>query len=119
MSASEMVCHLRDAFAYSLGGRAVAPVKVPIPRSLFKWLALRAPLQWRPGIKTPPELDQRIGGTRPVDFETDRADLLSSLNEFVRSGLELPHPMFGAMSSDDWMRWGYLHCDHHLRQFGR
>ena len=29
------------------------------------------------------------------------------------------HPIFGAMSVKDWMRWGYLHADHHLRQFGR
>ena len=29
------------------------------------------------------------------------------------------HPMFGPMSAADWMRWGYLHADHHLRQFGR
>jgi hypothetical protein len=29
------------------------------------------------------------------------------------------HPMFGGMTAKDWMRWGYLHADHHLRQFGR
>ena len=29
------------------------------------------------------------------------------------------HPMFGPMTPEDWMRWGYLHADHHLRQFGR
>jgi hypothetical protein len=28
------------------------------------------------------------------------------------------HPLFDAMSERDWMRWGYLHVDHHLRQFG-
>jgi hypothetical protein len=31
----------------------------------------------------------------------------------------MPHPMFGAMTTLEWMRWGYLHTDHHLRQFGR
>jgi hypothetical protein len=30
-----------------------------------------------------------------------------------------PHPMFKEMSEKDWMRWGYLHTDHHLRQFGQ
>jgi hypothetical protein len=29
------------------------------------------------------------------------------------------HPFFGPMSREDWLRWGYLHADHHLRQFGR
>jgi len=29
-----------------------------------------------------------------------------------------PHPFFGEMSERDWMKWGWLHMDHHLRQFG-
>ena len=28
------------------------------------------------------------------------------------------HPIFGSLSEAAWMRWGYLHMDHHLRQFG-
>ena len=28
------------------------------------------------------------------------------------------HPIFGRMSEAEWLRWGYLHTDHHLRQFG-
>jgi hypothetical protein len=31
----------------------------------------------------------------------------------------MPHSIFGSMTNQDWMRWGYLHADHHLRQFGR
>jgi hypothetical protein len=30
----------------------------------------------------------------------------------------VPHPIFGRMTLDEWMRWGYRHCDHHFRQFG-
>ena len=26
--------------------------------------------------------------------------------------------IFGAMTTERWKRWGYLHMDHHLRQFG-
>jgi len=26
--------------------------------------------------------------------------------------------MFPEMNEREWMRWGYLHADHHLRQFG-
>jgi len=29
-----------------------------------------------------------------------------------------PHPRLGRMSEREWLRWGYLHMDHHLRQFG-
>jgi hypothetical protein len=28
------------------------------------------------------------------------------------------HPIFGRMSHREWLRWAYLHADHHLRQFG-
>jgi hypothetical protein len=29
------------------------------------------------------------------------------------------HPMFGAMSRQEWMIWTFRHVDHHLRQFGQ
>jgi hypothetical protein len=121
MNAHEMLCHLRDGFAYPLGERAVAPVRRRlIPLLLFKWVALRVPIRWPPGISAPPEIDQRIGGTPPVDFEAYRAGLLDNMDRFARAaGPFGPHPIFGAMGCADWMRWGYLHCDHHLRQFGR
>jgi hypothetical protein len=28
------------------------------------------------------------------------------------------HPIFGELTEREWMRWGYLHTDHHFRQFG-
>jgi hypothetical protein len=28
------------------------------------------------------------------------------------------HSFFGRLSRTEWLRWGYLHMDHHLRQFG-
>ena len=121
MSAHQAVCHLTDAFCCPLGERAAAPFKAnALPAPLFKWLALWLPREWPPGIRTPPEVDQRIGGTPPAAFKTDRATLLNKLDEFVRRiGPWPPHPMFGRMRTAEWMRWGYLHTDHHLRQFGR
>ena len=121
MSAHQMLCHLNDAYLFSLGKRAVAELKAPLPRPVFKWLALRVPLRWRPGFPTPPELAQDQGGTAPSQFEQDRMALLASLSEFSTALPQpcLPHPYFGKMTAHDWMRWGYLHADHHLRQFGR
>lgn len=28
------------------------------------------------------------------------------------------HAIFGKLSEAEWLRWGYLHMDHYLRQFG-
>jgi hypothetical protein len=122
MSVGQMVCHLHDCFCVPLGKRAISkPPKVPpIPRPLFKWLALSFPAKWPQGVPTPPELDSRIGCTQPTNFGSDRAALLVELNTFMSfAGPWSAHPIFGPMTASEWMRWGYLHIDHHLRQFGR
>lgn len=121
MDAHQMICHLSDAFGCPLGERPVDPRKpLLVVRTLYKWLALRTPTKWPQGVATMPAMDQRAGGTPPKDFAEDFATLLDKLDRFARSkGPWPPHPMFGKMSRSDWMRWGYLHTDHHLRQFGR
>lgn len=120
MSVQQMVCHVRDAFELPLGGRHAAEVPVPMPRPLFKRLALRSPLPWPHGVKTVPEVEQGAGGTPPGDFADDIQRLLQTLDRFVAwSGSYPAHPIFGLMTAEEWMRWGYLHTDHHLRQFGR
>jgi len=43
------------------------------------------------------------------------------LEEVTATGADLgnnEHPLFGPMSRAEWLRWGYLHMDHHFRQFG-
>jgi hypothetical protein len=121
MSAHQMMCHLSDAFGYPLGEHAVAPVpRSAVSRALFKWVALKLPMKWPPRVTTPPEVDQCLGGTPPGDFDADRVGLLQRLDRFARgAGPWGTHPLFGPMTDEDWRRWGYLHSDHHLRQFGR
>ena len=79
------------------------------------------PLPWPAGIATRPEVDQQYGGTEPVAFVADVAEL-EELVELITAPIEdLPwpsHPIFGPMSKSAWLRWSYLHMDHHLRQFG-
>jgi hypothetical protein len=120
MSVAEMVCHLRDAYAMALGDWAALPVKMPLPGPVFKWLSLWVPMQWPQGFGTVPELEVGKGATPPALFVADRDGLLANLERFASSHLvQTTHPMFGRMRTADWMRWGYLHADHHLRQFGR
>jgi hypothetical protein len=116
MSAHQMVCHLSDSFRRALGEKHGSALP---PRKLLKWLALYVPFHWPKGVKTRPEMDQEIGGTRPGEFQSDRQELLRLLDRFTSQPAEslAPHPMFGKMSDKENMRWGYLHMDHHLRQF--
>ena len=92
-----------------------------LQRTIVKWIALYLPLPWPAGIPTRPEIDQELGGTRPVDFAADVAQLealLEHITTQTRTFEWQAHPIFGRMSEAAWLRWAYLHMDHHLRQFG-
>ena len=121
MTVSGMVCHLTDAFRLGTGETPAAAAKFGIvPAPVIKWVALHSPMKWPPGVKTIPEVEQGFGGTPPGDFASDMAALLDSLDRFMAHAGPWPrHSIFGPMTQADWMRWGYLHPDHHLRQFGR
>jgi len=122
LSAHQMVCHVGDAYRMALARKAVEDASTLLDRTLVKWIALYAPLRWPPGIRTRPEIDQRNGeGTPPRDFETDVAEAGELLDALVSDGPGLEgraHPVFGVLSRAAWLRWGYRHADHHLRQFG-
>ena len=119
MSCHQMVVHLSDAFLCPMGEKMASSAKPPIPRSAMKWLALYVPMRWPKGIPTRPEMEQGVGGTAPVEFSGDRERLVAVMERFAKKDFVwAEHPIFGVMSERDWMRWGYLHCDHHLRQFG-
>jgi hypothetical protein len=117
MTAHGMLCHLSDSFLLPLGRRHATPASGLFQRTVMKWGALWVPMQWPHGFKTRPEMEQGVGGTPPDDFERDRAQLLAVMREFTSDPLAAPHPIFGSMTRKEWMRWGWLHVDHHLRQF--
>lgn len=121
MSAHEMVCHLSDSYRLALGKKTVSPATGLLQRTVVKWIALNAPMNWPRGVSTRPEMEQGRGGTPPVDFQGDREDLHSLISRFCEGPLDLSvaHPIFGLLTREEWLRWGYLHADHHLRQFGR
>lgn len=121
MTVAGMVCHVTDSFRLTLGEISAEPkAGPPIPLAVFKWLALRAPMRWRPGFRTVPEIEQGVGGSAPGAFAADRARLLAYFERFVAGGEPWPaHAYFGPLTTAEWMRWGYLHTEHHLRQFGR
>jgi hypothetical protein len=121
MSVHQMVCHLNDAYKYALGEKYASPATGLLQRTVLKTFALDVPLRWPRGYRTRPEMEQGRGGSAPLEFAGDLASLLSTLGRFCDDLPHpcLPHPMFGKMTAKDWMRWGYLHSDHHLRQFGR
>jgi hypothetical protein len=121
MTVAEMICHVSDTFRVGMGEKPAASISNGFSRSVFKWAALWFPTQWPHGVQTMPECDARVGGTRAGEMESDLRELRELLHRFTRRPREFAwrvHPMFGPLSEKEWMRLGYLHMDHHLRQFG-
>jgi hypothetical protein len=121
MSAHQMVCHLTDASRMMTGEKTVSAATGLLQRTLLKWAALYLPLPWPAGILTRPEIEQGLGGTCPTDFDADVKELIDVIHHVASGGQSSdwpPHPVFGPLSRDAWLRWTYLHMDHHLRQFG-
>jgi len=121
MSAHQMLCHLSDSFRAVMGDKSVSPATGLLQRTLVKWVALNSPFPWPRGVPTRPEMDQFVGGPAPVEFDADRKSLVVLIDRFSNPQRDFewtPHPIFGPMQDPDWRRWGYLHTDHHLRQFG-
>ena len=121
MTVSQMVCHLADGYQMATGERRVQERSSLWTRTGLKWVALSLPLPWPKGVPTLPEVDALQDGTPPGEFANDLARLertFQALVEAASAGRCGRHPFFGALSADQWLRWGYLHADHHLRQFG-
>lgn len=105
----------------SMGDRQTKPISDWFSRSVFKRAALWFPSKWPHGVQTVPECDPRREGTTPAVMENDLRELRELLEQFARQPREFElqaQPIFGTMTEKEWMRWGYLHMDHHLRQFG-
>ena len=121
MTAHQMVCHLCDSFRMATGEKPVSPATGLFQQTVVRWAALYFPMRWPAGIVTRPEVDQELGGTRPLDFAADVARLEALLDLVATQPGNVDwqrHPIFGRLSEAAWLRWAYLHMDHHLRQFG-
>jgi Protein of unknown function (DUF1569) len=121
MPAPQMIAHVNDAFRMFMGIRKVSAPAAWYRRGLLRFSALWVPMPWPHGFRARPELDQNLGGSPPREFAADMQELRGLIKCFAREPRDFEwqtHPNFGRLSERDWMRLGYLHTDHHLRQFG-
>lgn len=121
MNAPQMVRHLLDSLALAMGERSAAEQSTWVQRHVVKHLAFRLPMHWPKGVPTRPEFDQEISGTKPGNFDQELLELAAALRRFAAQPRDFHfgrHPVFLDLSQWEWMRWGWLHADHHLRQFG-
>ncbi len=114
------ICHLAVCYELVPAGGSITQRTGLLQRTVFRYGALHVPLRWPKGYPTLPELVEGQPGVRPGVFDQDRARLLTAFDQFIVSPdvRGRAHPIFGPLTQWEWMRWGYLHADHHLRQFG-
>ena len=118
MSIGGMLCHVDDSYRAVMGEKTLSYMKMNLPPRVAKFFALRSPMRWPRNLMTGESVRQGAGGTPPVEFAQDRVRLLKTVERLCGcTQLMIVHPMFGSMKRADWLRWGYLHADHHLRQF--
>jgi hypothetical protein len=123
MYAGAMVRHLVESHEMAMREIEVKRPAVSWLRGPHgRWLALRLPLQWGKDMPTLPEIDVMQRANYTIQFPEEQRRLLRLIEEFCvcSQGELLPeHPLLGRFNRNEWMRWGYLHADHHLRQFDR
>jgi len=116
---SRVMRHLVESFSVPMGA---SPATAPPRPGLLGHPAFRriyllcVPCPDRKRLVAPED--------EPIDAAAFAASVESwydACSRFVargRSGSFAPHPVFGAISPEEWGRLVYFHTDHHLRQFG-
>jgi hypothetical protein len=115
MTIDQMLWHVNQALAQSLGQIGAKPVKMPLPKPILKFFVFNLP--WPTGAPTAPEL---VADQERCDFDAERARCLQLIEAFAAKNIDEAWPAagtLGTMSGHDWSRLEAKHLDHHLKQF--
>ena len=124
MNANQMLCHLTDSFVLlQLDNMPASPPSAfkQLQQKIMTWFAIYSGFPAPRGIPTIAAVDQEKKGTLPIGFNEDKQKLITAMNQFSaknRSYENCYHPIFGDLSPKDWQHFGYMHMNHHFKQFG-
>ena len=122
MNAQEMVEHVNDVYNISLE-KTVLPCFTPVDHLPKYREFLYSDKPFKENTKAPAEV---LGDTpvplRTSSLEDAKAVLALTVNKFKtyfdsRDGYTSMHPVFGALSYDEWCMFHYKHVQHHFKQF--
>lgn len=119
MKAQQMVLHIGDACAAVLKQRAFSARPRGGSAGLLRLIVLYLLPRMPRGVKS--GANPAAAVVEPAAFAQDlerAVTLLQQVATGAPDALVDRHPIFGPMTRADWMRWAFLHTDHHLRQFG-
>ena len=116
MNVHQMVCHCTDFFRMAMGTMKAEEYGVLDPQEVV------AMVRAGKSAPTPKGFGQVEGqGTAPTDFEDDKKQLKEHLQSFANLADDYQfaeHPIFGIMSTKEWIDLSNYHLNHHLKQFG-
>ena len=118
MNVHQMIEHIGDAAAAAPGQRAFSATPRTGPRGLLRFIALCLLPRTPRGIKSGAEPARKAVDVAAFAPNQERAIALLRQMAAPGQSFTATHPAFGVMTRSDWMRYAYLHTDHHLRQFG-
>lgn len=120
MNVGEMLCHTADQVKLATGEIKAEDRSKFLSRTLIKNLILLGMKAPKGKVKTAPELNPHLQGSKPVNFDSDRDYLIRKIDDFVACDEKAiqPHPYFGKLNKRQWGKLIYAHLDHHLSQFG-
>ena len=112
-----MLAHMVDAFRMGMGEIEVRPRRIPLLGSWpFNVLFIRFV-----GMPKNAPTAREIIARPPLSIDAELRELEAAMERFAaqQERTEWPaHPAFGKLSGKAWGVLGYVHTDHHLRQFG-
>jgi Protein of unknown function (DUF1569) len=118
MNVPQMLHHLTLACGGSLGFYTLPDESYLVSRTVFRWILV----DWFPeqpvGLRLPK--DFKIPHDAQFEFDFEKQQLLKILDAAwqARSPSDWrPHPMFGAVTVNEWGKLLQIHIDYHLRQF--
>lgn len=118
MNVQQMLIHIGDGAAAALGQRPFSATPRSGPRGMVRFIALYLLPRTPRGIKSGAEPAAKVVDAAAFAADRDRAIALLRQMAAPTQTFTAAHPAFGTMTRADWMRYAYLHTDHHLRQFG-
>lgn len=115
MSVDQMLWHVNQAMALSLGEVQVGPGGPTMPAALMKFMVIKMP--WPKSAPTHPDFVAR----QQYDFTTERDRALRLISDVTTKPIDDPwpiHPAFGRMTGREVSTLTHKHLNHHLTQFG-
>lgn len=118
MNATEMLLHCNRVNEQLLSAEPLRK-GTRIKQYLARWMVLYIIPNFPKNARTPKRNDTK-GQVNTEAFSEQLEQFIRLIRRFPQHDkpIELPHPYFGDLSTQQWGRANYKHLDHHLRQFG-